>query len=98
MLLVPLQSVPSQTLSIQLGGQSCKIDVVTRGDGLYTNLYVNDALVIGGVAARDRVRIVLGAYKGFRGDLAWFDAQGAEDPAYAGLGTRWGLVYLEPGE
>jgi hypothetical protein len=94
MLTVPLQAVPSQTLAISLGDQPCKIDVVTRGDGLYVNLYVNDALVIGGVAARNRVRVVIDAYLGFIGDLSWLDTQGDEDPTYDGLGSRWQLVYL----
>jgi hypothetical protein len=94
MLTVPLQAVPSQTLAISLGDQPCKIDVVTRGDGLYVNLYVNDALVIGGVAARNRVRVVIDAYLGFIGDLSWLDTQGDQDPTYDGLGSRWQLVYL----
>lgn len=98
MLLIPLLAVPSQTLSVQLGAQPCKIDVVTRGEGLYVNLYVNDVLIVGGVAARNRVGIVLNAYLGFIGDLAWFDSQGQEDPVYTGLGTRWGLVYLTADE
>jgi hypothetical protein len=94
MITIPLQAVPSQTLAIQLGGQPCKIDVVTRGDGLFVNLYVNDALLIGGVAARNLVRVVIDGYLGFVGDLAWLDTEGSDDPAYSGLGTRWRLVYL----
>jgi hypothetical protein len=94
MLTVPLQPVPSQTLAIALAGQPCKIDVVTRGDGLYVNLYVNDALVIGGVAARNRVRVVIDAYLGFIGDLSWLDTEGDQDPTYDGLGSRWQLVYI----
>jgi len=98
MQIVPLQSVPSQTFAITLGGQPCKIDVITRGDGLYLNLYVNDVLILGGVAARDRVRLVRDAYLGFVGDLYFFDTQGVSDPQYDGLGARWQLRYLEAGE
>jgi hypothetical protein len=94
MLAVPLRPVPSQTLAVTLGGQPCKIDVVTRGDALYVNLYVNDVLIVGGVAARNRVRFPIGSYFDFIGSLAWFDGQGQEDPQYAGLNSRWGLVYL----
>ncbi|NBW08590.1 MAG: hypothetical protein EBR82_11255 [Caulobacteraceae bacterium] len=94
MLTVPLQAVPSQTLAISLDGQPCKIDVVTRGDGLFVNLYVNDALIIAGVAARNRVRVVIDAYLGFIGDLSWLDTEGDEDPTYDGLGSRWQLVYI----
>lgn len=95
MLIVPLQAVPSQTLSVRLGGQPCKIDVLTRGEGLYVSLYINDVLIVGGVAARDRVRVVIDRYLGFVGDLVWRDNRGREDPRYDGLGDRWDLIYLE---
>lgn len=94
---VPLNPTPSQTLAVQLGGQPCKIDVVTRGEGLYVNLYVNDVLIIGGVAARNNVRIVRDVYLGFAGDLYFYDTQGVSDPEYAGLGTRWLLIYESAG-
>lgn len=40
--------------------------------------------------------IVRSAYLGFIGDLAFIDTQGTSDPIYAGLGTRFQLVYLFP--
>lgn len=98
MLNIPLAAVPSQQLAVQLSGQPCKIDVLTRDGALYLNLYVNDALIIGGVIGRDRVRMVRDAYLGFLGDLTWVDTQGIDDPQYEGLGSRWFLLYLEPGE
>lgn len=48
-----------------------------------------------GVLCRNRVYLVREAYLGFRGDLAFVDTAGNDDPQYAGLGTRWPLLYLE---
>lgn len=95
MLIVPLQPVPSQTVNILLANQACTIDVMQKSTGMFVNLYVNSALIIGGVIGQDRNRIVRDAYLGFVGDLAFYDTQGTEDPYYAGLGTRWFLNYLE---
>lgn len=118
-LVVPLNPVASQTLSVTLAGQACTIAVYGRSievpvDGgipsdpfpqyrtvtpVFLDLYVSDALVIGGVLCRDRNLIVRSAYLGFVGDLAFFDAFAgptvpATDPVVGGLGTQYLLVYL----
>ena len=98
MQIVPVINVASQTLTITLGGQSCRINLKTRSTGLYCDLYVNDALVIGGVACRNLKRIVIDSYLGFAGDLMFSDTQGADDPSSPGLGSRFLLFYLEAGD
>jgi hypothetical protein len=48
---------------------------------VFLDLFVNDALVIGGVLCLNDVRIVRDAYLGFVGDLSIIDTSGAgEDP------------------
>lgn len=94
--IIPLLATPSQTLSVRLGAQACRVHVYQKTTGLFLDLYVNDTLVVGGVIARNGARIVRDAYLGFVGDLAFSDTQGAEDPQYAGLGTRWVLAYVTP--
>jgi hypothetical protein len=47
------------------------------------------------VLCRDLVYLVREAYLGFTGDLTFIDAEGADDPQYSGLGSRWQLVYIE---
>lgn len=64
----------------------------------FLDLYVNDALVIGGVLCLDRNLIVRDAYLGFLGDLAFVDTStndpnGGEDPQIVGLGSRFQLTY-----
>lgn len=94
-LIIPLLSTPSQTLAVTLGTQPVKLHVYEKTTGLFVDLYVNDALVVGGVVARNGVRIVRDAYLGFTGDLLFADTQGAEDPQSSGLGTRWVLAYVD---
>lgn len=98
MLVVPLQSLPSQTVSVTLGGQACDVHVYQRSTGLYLDLSVSSALVIGGVIAHDRNRLVRSAYLGFVGDLAFVDTQGTSDPDYTGLADRFLLIYFTPEE
>jgi hypothetical protein len=97
---VPLQPTPNQTLQCVLGGQSCALRVYQRRTGLYVDvsLVTGSAPVVAGVIGRDRNRIVRDAYLGFLGDLAFMDAQGTDDPSYDGLGGRFVLLYLAPGE
>ena len=108
MLLVPTRDVPSQTLAVNLGGQSCTVNVYqldTAGAdslgnltpaGLYLDLLVAGAAVITGVICQNMNRIVRDAYLGFVGDLFWYDTQGASDPSSPGLGSRYQLLYLSP--
>ena len=92
---IPLQSVPSQTLSVLLGGQNCQIAVYQKSTGLYLDLSINNAPLLTTVMCRDRVRLVRQTYHGFAGDLTFVDTQGFSDPSYTGLGGRFILVYLE---
>jgi len=105
MQIIPLQAVPSQNIVIQLGGQNCSINVYQNAYGLFCDLYVSNALVIGGVVCQNLNRIVRDLYLGFIGDLCFQDTQGALDPVYTGLGTggRYLFCYLQtsdlaPGE
>ncbi len=92
---IPLQAVPSQTVSVLLGGQNCQIAVYQKSTGLYLDLSVNNAPIVTTVICRDRVRLVRQVYRGFVGDLTFADMQGLSDPDYTGLGGRFLLVYLE---
>lgn len=95
MQIIPIQPVPAQVVSVILGGQQCQIGIYQRLSGMYCDLYVNNALVIGGVICQNINRIVRSLYLGFIGDLVFIDNQGEDDPYYTGLGDRWSLAYLE---
>lgn len=94
--IIPLQAAPSQTVSVALNNQACQINVYTLNADLYVDLYVNNALIIGGVIGQNLNPIVRDAYLGFIGDLMFLDTQGVDDPIYSGLGSRWVLNYVFP--
>lgn len=95
---VPAQALPNQSLQVQLGAQACTLNIYQLAYGLFMDVYVNGVLIIGGVACQDVNRIVRDLYLGFVGDLMWVDTQGADDPIYTGLGTRFRLMYLDAAE
>lgn len=95
MQIIPLTSVPSQTLSIVLAQQNCKISVYQLSTGLFLDLTLNGSLIVSAIACRDRVYLVRQPYLGFIGNLSFMDTQGLDDPDYTGLGSRFVLMYLE---
>lgn len=97
-LLVPVQAVANQTMTIDLNGQGTRLRIYQRRYGLFMDVLLGETLVIGGVICRDRNLIVRSTYLGYSGDFTWFDTQGADDPYYTGLGERWKLLYLFPSE
>ena len=95
MMIVPVKPIANQTLQVQLAGQACAIDLQQTSGGLFMGLSVDSALVIGGVICENLNRIVRNAYLGFDGDFCFVDTEGSADPDYAGLGSRFVLIYLE---
>lgn len=98
MQVIPLQPGPNQTVTVNLDDQVCQINVYQKSTGLFLDLFVNNALIIGGVICENKNRIVRSLYLGFQGDLAFADSQGSADPDYTGLGGRFALLYLSPGD
>lgn len=97
-LAIPLQATPSQTVSVTLSGQAAQLNIYQKRSGLYMDVLVNNTLIIGGVICENLNRIVRSLYLGFLGDLIFLDNQGTSDPDYTGLGARFTLVYILPGE
>lgn len=95
MIEVPLQAVPSQTVSVTLGGQACQLNIKSKLGVLYMDVYVNNAVVMLGVQCQNGNRILRSIYLGFLGDLIFVDTQGSSDPFYSGLGSRFLLEYLD---
>lgn len=90
---IPLVAAASQTMSVQLGGQLCRINVYQKATGIYLDLYVSDVLIVGGVICENFNPVVRSLYLGFRGDLYFWDSQGVSDPDYTGLGGRFLLLW-----
>lgn len=98
MLTIPIQPVPSQTLSTVLNGQGCQIFVYKKGESLFFDLNSNGVDIVTTVIARDMVPLVCIEYTGFSGNIIFMDLQGKSDPEYTGLGKRFILLYLTQSE
>lgn len=98
MIQVPLKPLPAQTVTIQLNEQVCKLHVYQKFYGLFIDVLVDDALIIGGVVCEDRNRIVRSQYLGFDGDFAFIDTLGSDDPDYTGLSNQFRLFYFTDAE
>lgn len=99
MLRIPLQAVPNQTLAVTLARQVAQITVRQNGAVLFFNLTVDGRDIVRTYTCRDRQRLLRSAqYRGFVGDFAFIDTQGADDPHWSGLGVRYQLIYFAAGE
>ncbi len=96
--IVPLTAVPSQSVTIQLAGQSCRIDVFQKTFGVFVDLYIGDAPVVLGVLALNLTFIVREPSLGFIGDFSFYDTAGTADPSYEGLGSRYVLLWYDATE
>ena len=95
---IPLQAIPSQTVSIILNDQNCIINVYYKTTGLYFDLLVDGTPIVTARICRDRCRLIRHEYLGFSGELFFVDRQGLLDPLYTGLADRFELLYSLPGE
>ena len=98
MKIIPLQSIPSQTVSVVLDGQSCRVNVYQKKLALYFDLLKNGVPVITCRICRDQTKLVRHAYLGFSGELLFFDKQGLNDPDYTGLADRYLLAFFTQAE
>lgn len=108
---VPLSPLPSQSLSINLGGQACQIAVYQLGIGtdahLFFDLSVGATPIVTCRVCRNLQQLLADAeYRGFQGGFMFVDNQAVAgnalqtglDPVYTGLGSRFELVYLTAAE
>lgn len=93
---IPLSATPSQSLQTQLAPDK-KANITLRW--LANNLYFSLDGVVTNRVCRDRQRLLVDAqYREFGGDFLFVDTQGAADPVWSGLGSRYILVYVNADE
>lgn len=95
MMTIPTSPVPSQSMSVTLAGQNCKINLYQKDTLTFLDLFVDGAPIVQAAVCRDRVNVVRQPYLGFIGGLVICDTQGVSDPDYTGMGSRFLLIYLE---
>ena len=95
MQVIPIQPLPSQLLSFVAANQQCVMTLYVKGDNLYFDLTVGGSVLCRGRMIRNAVPMLRAEYSGFVGDFFIVDLEGANDPLYTGLGSRYRLVYME---
>ena len=92
---IPIESIPDQTFSIELNGQECQIRIYLRYQYMYMDLAVDDKIIFQGQICLNRVNMIQFPYHGFVGKLQFVDTQSNEDPYYTRFGERWILTYVQ---
>lgn len=90
---IPLDALPNQSFSIEIGESDVELEFITRGSFMYMNLKVNEEEKLNGVICLNNTNLLLYPTIGIKGKMYFKDTQGNLDPIYFGLGTRWLLVY-----
>lgn len=90
---IPVSPIPSQTLDVVLSGQNVTVALQARNGELYADVQLNKSYIVRNRICHHAMPIVNSSYAGFAGELTIVDTQGNDAPNYAGLGTRFVLVY-----
>lgn len=98
MQIIPIQPEPSQTLQVVLDSQNCQINIYQKDQGLFVDIILDGNAISSAVIARDSVPLMPRTYLSFKGNLMFVDTQGASDPYFDSLGSRYQLVYLNETE
>lgn len=91
---ISLNAVAAQTLKINLSGNIVQITLRQLASGLYADFVLNGTTIICGLLCQDRTWLIRYAYLGMPGDFIFVDTQGASDPTYGGLNSRYLLIYV----
>ena len=93
--IVPIDQIPNQSFDVELNGQRCRFEFITKGVFLYMNLSINEEEKLNGIICLNNTSLIQYVDVGFKGRLYFEDTQGNLDPIYYGLGDRWVLFYEE---
>lgn len=91
---LPVVATASQTLNAVVNRQFVRLDLYQRSTGLYLNLWQGNALTVAGALCQNLRPILHADYLGLGGDFVFVDTEGASDPTYDGLGTRYRLTFV----
>lgn len=95
---IPLEAIPNQQFEVILDSRNCTVKLYQRGDKLYMDLAVDNSAVFYGAICEDRNPILRRVATSFKGNLAFIDTLGSNDPRYSLLNSRYYLVYFSGAE
>ena len=93
-LYIPAQPIPNQTMVINLAGQPSTLNIYQQAFGLMMDVLIGTNPIVQGILCLNANLIIRNTYFGYIGDFIFIDAQGATDPVYTGISSRYFLVYL----
>lgn len=93
---IPIMDVPSQKLTVNLGGQITDIALTMRLGNLYADVSSNGREVINGRVCLNQEPLIREFFREFEGELYFEDLQGEDSPVFGGLGSRFLLRWIEP--
>lgn len=93
-MIIPMEPLPNQSFNINLNGQDCRFEFVTRLKNIFMNLSVNNEPILNGIICLNGVNLIPEKYIKFNGSLYFQDLEGSLDPYFWGLGSRWVLNYV----
>lgn len=91
--IIPLEQQPNQSFDIDLNGQQCSFEFITRGVYMFMNMTLNNRNILNGIICLNGVDLIQYDDFGFVGRIYFKDTQGSLDPLYYGLSDRWLLIY-----
>lgn len=102
MLELPLEATVNQEFLVTLGEQDCTIALCQRGAAMYLDLNAAGATICRGALCQPGIGIIQRATDAFQGQLYILDELSRpgqqQPPQWQGLGSRWKLYWLTPGE
>jgi hypothetical protein len=98
MIQIDVSSRPAQSFRCVLGWRYCLITLRQKGARMYLDLIADDRPIVRGAICQHGADVVQGAEPHFEGSIHFWDFDGFEPPRWGGLGSRWAMVWLPPGE
>ena len=95
MSIIPIDKQPNQKFTIRIENKNVKIELITRGLFMYSNISVEEEPLFNGVICLNKINLIQYKNTKLKGSLYFKDTQGDEAPVYTGLNDRWLLVYEE---
>lgn len=94
---IPLPALANQTFTCVLDTQQAQFNLSTTEEGLFADIVYNGVSIAAGRLCLDRTNLNSSPYTGLPQGLYFVDTLGTTDPVYTGFGTRYLLIYGDPG-
>lgn len=93
---IPLQPIPAQRLTFELGGQKIEISLITRlQNQIYISIFADGHPIVANRLCLNLTPVIGTDYLPIKGNLMFVDTRGEQDPTWTELGSRYKLIWGE---